>query len=153
MGEDDDRRRVRFVFDIIGEPGQLVGPKPSKSAGLEVDHVDEANEVNAVIVEAVPTHSLGALAVTGEIGLAQALVDDVMLPGNVVNVELGLTDQLIGIVEFVGLGEMGDIAGMDHEGRVRLQFFDLADGLTKRADSAAWSRLARDWRPDWRRAT
>jgi hypothetical protein len=26
-----------------------------------------------------------------------------MLAGNVVNVELGLTDQLVGIVEFVGL--------------------------------------------------
>src|SRR6478752_2730704 len=91
MGEDDDRRRVRFVLDIVGEPGELVGPKPSKAAGLEVDHVDEGNEVNAVIVEAVPTRALGALAVTGEIGLAQALVDDVMLTGNVVHIELGLT--------------------------------------------------------------
>src|SRR6476660_10356154 len=133
MGEDDDRRRVRFVFDIVGEPSELVGPEPSKASGLEVDHVDEGNEVNAVIVKAVPTRSLGALAVTGEIGLAQALVDDVMLAGNVVNVELGLTDQLAGIVEFVGLGEMGDIAGMDHEGRVCLQFLDLPDGLAKRA--------------------
>ena len=134
MGEDDDRRRVRFVLDIVGEPGELVGPEPSKAAGLEVDHVDEANEMNAVIVEAVPTRALGALAVTVEIGLAQALVDDVMLAGNVVNVELGLTDQLVGIVEFVGLGEMGDIAGMDHEGRARLQRLDLADGLAKRAE-------------------
>ena len=50
------------------------------------------------------------------------------------DVELGLTDQLVGIVEFVGLGEMGDIAGMDHEGRVRLEFLDLADGLAKRAE-------------------
>jgi hypothetical protein len=90
--------------------------------------------VNAMIVEAVPTRALGALAIAGEIGLAQALVDDVMLARNVVNVELGLTDQLVGIVELVGLGEMGDIARMDHEGRVRLQFLDLADGLTKRAE-------------------
>src|SRR6476620_368703 len=134
MGEDDDRRRVRFVLDIVGEPGELGGPEPPKAAGLEVDYVDEGNEVNAVIVEAVPTRALGALTVTGEIGLAQVLVDDVMLAGNVVNIELGLTDQLIGIVEFVGLGEMGDIAGMDNEGRVRLQFFDLTDGLAKRAE-------------------
>src|SRR6476659_10984812 len=115
MGEDDDWRRVRFVLDIVVEPGELVGPEPSKAAGLEVDHVDEGNEVNAVIVEAVPTRALGALTVTGEIGLAQALVDDVMLAGNVVHIELGLTDQLAGIVEFVGLGALGDIAAMNHE--------------------------------------
>src|SRR6476646_10156485 len=95
MGEDDDRRRVRFVLDIVGEPGELVGPEPSKAAGLEVDHVDEANEVNAVIVEAVPTRALGALAVTGEIGLAQALVDDVMLAGNVVNVDEGAINGML----------------------------------------------------------
>src|SRR5690242_2999732 len=100
MGEDDDWRGVRFVLDIVGEPGELVRPEPSQAAGLEVDHIDEADEVNAVIVEAVPTRALGALAVAGEIGLAQALVDDVMLAGNVVNVELDLTDQLVAIVEF-----------------------------------------------------
>jgi hypothetical protein len=121
-------------LSLISSASQAIWSGPSKAAGLEVEHVDEANEVNAVIVEAVPTRALGALAVAGEIGLAQALVDDVMLAGNVVNVELGLTDQLVGIVEFVGLGEMGDIARMDHEGRVRLQFLDLADGLTKRAE-------------------
>jgi hypothetical protein len=55
MGEDDDWRGVRFVLDIVGEPGELIGPEPSQAAGLEVDHIDEGNEVNAVIVEAVPT--------------------------------------------------------------------------------------------------
>jgi hypothetical protein len=38
--------------------------------------------VHAVVVEAVPALSLCALAVAGEIGLAQALVDEVMLAGN-----------------------------------------------------------------------
>src|SRR4029078_7834470 len=120
MSEDDDRRRIRFVLDIVGEPGELVGPEPSQAAGLEVDHIDEADEVNAVLVEAVPTRALGALAVAGEIGLAQALVDDVMLAGNVVNVELGLTDQLVGIVAFVGLGAMGAIAGIENAWRESL---------------------------------
>jgi len=59
------------------------------------------------------------------------------------DVELGLTDQLVGIVEFVGLGEMGDIARMDHEGRARLhcQFLDLADGFAQRAERVRVGRF------------
>ena len=66
--------------------------------------------MNAVIVEAVPTLPLGAFTVAGKIGLAQALVDNVMLARDVVNVEFDLTDDLISVVEFVRLGQMCDLA-------------------------------------------
>ena len=135
MGEDDDGSGIRLVVEIVGEPGELVGSEPSEAAGLEVDHVDETDEVHAVVVEAVPTVPLGAFTVAVEIGLAEALVDDVVLAGNLVDVEPSLTDDLISVVEFVRLGQMGDIARMDHEGRARNnQFLDLADGLAKRAE-------------------
>ncbi len=32
------------------------------------------------------------------------------------NVEPGLRDDLVGVVELVRLGQMRDVAGMDHEG-------------------------------------
>jgi hypothetical protein len=60
------------------------------------------------------------------------------------NVEPGLTDDLISVVEFVSLGQMGNIARMDHEGGARLhyQFLHLADGFAQRAERVRVGRLA-----------
>ena len=46
------------------------------------------------------------------------LVDDVVLTRHVVHVEFGLRDDLVGIVELRRLGQMRDVAGVDHEGRL-----------------------------------
>src|SRR3977135_1374755 len=135
MGEDDDRRARGLVFEIVGEPSELVGSQPSEAAGLEVNHIDETDEVHAVVVEAVPALPLGAFAVPVEISLAQALVDEVVLARNVVYIELGLADDLIGVVEFVRLGQMGNVARMDHKGRAGLHRLHLADGFAKCAES------------------
>ena len=62
-------------------------------------HVDQADEVHAVGVEAVPAGALGALAVAFAIEL-RVLVEDVVLAGHVVHVEPGLRDDAVGVVEF-----------------------------------------------------
>jgi hypothetical protein len=79
VGEDHNRSARGLVLEIVGEPGELVGSEPPEAAGLEVDHVDETDEVHAMVVEAVPTLPLGSFTVAVEIGLAEALVDDVVL--------------------------------------------------------------------------
>jgi hypothetical protein len=90
--------------------------------------------MHAVVVEAVPARALGALAIAGEIGLPETLVHEVVLARDVMHVELDLADDLIGIVELVGLGKMGDVAGMSHEGRLGRHRLHLGDGLAQRAE-------------------
>ena len=58
------------------------------------------------------------------------------------HVELGLSDDLIGIVELVRFGKMGDIAGMNHEGRLGRHRLHLGNGLAQRAERIRVSRLA-----------
>jgi hypothetical protein len=98
--------------------------------------------MHAVVVEAVPARALGALAIAGEIGLPETLVHEVVLARDVMHVELDLADDLIGIVELVGLGKMGDVAGMNHEGRLGRHRLHLGDGLAQRAECIRVGRLA-----------
>ena len=64
-----------------------------------------------------------------------------MFAGDVVHVECGLADELVGIVELVRLREMGDVAGVDHEGGLRRHRFDLGDGFAQRAERVGVGRL------------
>ena len=64
-----------------------------------------------------------------------------MLAGDVVDGEPGAADHLCGIVELIGLGEMGDVAGVDHEGRLLRQRADLGDRLLKRRQRVRVGRL------------
>ena len=79
----DAAERPQVVF----QPLELLVAQKAKSAGLEVGNVDEADEVDAVLVEAVPAAALGVLAVAFEIGFASALIDDVVLAGHIVHVD------------------------------------------------------------------
>jgi hypothetical protein len=97
--------------------------------------------MNAVVVEAIPALTFGALAVAVEIGLALSLIDEVVLAGHVMHVELGLPNQLGGIVELVRLGEVGDVAGVDHEGGTGLHVLGLGDRLVQRPESVRIGRL------------
>ena len=129
MREDDDRRRGASGFQVAGEPSQLFGAEIAHAAGLEVVDIDETNEMRAAVVEGIPPLALRKLAVAGEIGRAVVLVDDIMFSRHVMHVEPGGADQLIRVVELVRLGEMGDVAGVNHEGGLVRQSADLADGL------------------------
>ena len=92
MGEDDDRRAVRLALQVGLEPGELLGAKVAEATALQVDDVDKTDEVDAVIVERIPARALRSLAVTLEIGLAALFVDDVVLAGNPVDRNAGLTE-------------------------------------------------------------
>src|SRR5450432_3927480 len=116
MGEYDDRRGFRFPLEIILEPFKLLGAEIAEAAGLQIDDVDETDEVDAVGVERVPAGALGAASITLLIELV-LFVEEIVLAGNVVHVELGLRDDTVGVVEFDRLGQMADIAGVNHERR------------------------------------
>jgi uncharacterized protein (DUF1800 family) len=135
MGKDDDRRRGGKPGEIVGEPGQLLRAKLAKAAGLQIDDVDKPNEPNTAVIEGIISGSLGALAVAIDIGFAERLVDHVVLAGHIMDVETGCADQLACVVEFDWLGQMGDVAGMQHEGRLDGEPFDFVDRLAERCPS------------------
>src|SRR5712671_1907514 len=106
MRKDDDRRGVALALEIIGEPGELLVAEIAHAAGLQVDDVDETDEVHAALVERVPAGAARAFAVALEISLAGALVDDIVLAGDVVSIELQLGQGLSRIIEFLCLRQM-----------------------------------------------
>ena len=132
VGEHHDRRRGRLALEVVGEPGDLLVTQRAEAAGLQVDHVDEADEVHAVLVEAVPAGALGVLAVALAVEL-DLFVDDVVLARHVVHVEAGGLDDAVGVVELLRLRQVGDVAGVDHELGLGRQRLHLGDRLLQRA--------------------
>jgi hypothetical protein len=63
VGEDDDGRRGGGAAEVILQPFEVLVAEIAQPAGLEIDHVDQANEVHAVIVEAVPARAFAAARV------------------------------------------------------------------------------------------
>jgi hypothetical protein len=57
-----------------------------------------------------------------------------VLARNVMHIEPRLRDDAVGVIEFGRLGEMRDVAGMDHERRLYRQHPDLVDALVERAE-------------------
>src|SRR5262249_43381006 len=131
--EDDDRGRCRPALEVALQPFELLVAEIAQAAGLEIDNVDEADEMHAVGVEAVPARAFGAATVAVAVEL-HALVEEVVLTRNVMHVEPGLRDDAVGVVEFGWLGEMGDIAGMNDEGWLHAKRLDLADRFLERAE-------------------
>src|SRR6202007_884488 len=115
MSKDDDRRGGGEALHIVGEPSKLLGAELAHTAGLEIHHVDESDEMDAIVVEGIPARALGVFAVTLEVRRAGRLVEQVVLARNVVHVESRGTNDLSGIVKLVRLGKMGNVAGVDHE--------------------------------------
>ena len=57
-------------------------PEHAQAAGLEVHHVDQADEMDAVVVEALPACPVRPLAVAIQVALA-VVGEDVVLAGDV----------------------------------------------------------------------
>ena len=140
MREDDDRSRCRPALEVVLQPFELLVAEIAQSAGLEIDDVDEADEMHAVGVEAVPARAFGAATVAVAVEL-HVLVEDVMFARHVMHVEPGLRDDAVGVVELGRLGEMGDIAGMNDEGWLHAQSLDLVDRFLERAERVGIGRL------------
>src|SRR5215472_16894517 len=87
--EDDDRSRCPPDLEVALQPFELLVAEIAQAAGLEINNVDEADEVHAVGVEAIPARAFGAATVAVAIEL-NVLVEDVMFTRNVMHVESGL---------------------------------------------------------------
>src|SRR6202030_1996810 len=57
MSEHDDRRGCGEALHIVGEPGELLGAQHTHTAGLQVHHVDESAEMDAVAVAGIPARA------------------------------------------------------------------------------------------------
>jgi hypothetical protein len=55
-----------------------------------------------------------------------------MFAWNVEGIEPGLGNGLIGVIELFRFGQMGDVAGVNHEGGLLRQCSDLGNGLVER---------------------
>src|SRR4030095_15272867 len=72
-GKDDDGRAAGEAFDVLLEPFELLGPQRAEAPRFEVDHVHQADEVDTVMVEAVPPGALRPLAEALQVALAIVL--------------------------------------------------------------------------------
>src|SRR6516164_389743 len=63
VSEYHDRRAGRDSFHIVLQPLQLLVPQGAESAGLEVQHVNQADEMDPLLIEAVPACPFGCLTV------------------------------------------------------------------------------------------
>jgi len=119
---------------------ELIVAKIAETAGLEIDDVDQADEVHAIGVKAVPAGALGAAAVALAIELLFR-VEEIMLAGNVMHVELALRDDPVGVIKLRFERQVADVTGMDHESGFLRQRDDLVHGLLKRAERIGIGRL------------
>ena len=87
---------------VARQPGELLVAEIAHAAGLEVEDVDQADEMHAALVEAVPAAPLAVAAVAVEIALPLSVVDDVMLARHVMQVEPRRADDLVRVVELLG---------------------------------------------------
>ena len=96
--------------------------------------------MHAIGVKAVPACALGAAAVALAIELLFR-VEEIVLTGNVMHVELALRDDPVGVIKLRFERQVADVAGMDHESGFLRQRDDLAHGLLKRAERVGIGRL------------
>ena len=64
-----------------------------------------------------------------------------MLARRIMRFELGAADGLHGGIELFGLGQMGDVAGINHEGGPRRQLADLVDRFIQSGERIRVGRL------------
>ena len=133
MAEHDDRRAAAQVRHVLGQPLELLVAERAHPFALVLEHVHQADEVGAFVVEALPASAAdGALTVPPQVFLA-AVEKDVVLAGHVERaLRLHALEQLGHRVEGPRFLTMGLIAGVQHEGRARGQRVHAVDDLLER---------------------
>src|SRR5579859_3844685 len=128
------------MLDIVFKPFELVIAECAETAGLEVHHVDQADEVDSVLVEAVPARAFGVLGVA----LAEhfsVIVENVVLSWHKENLLVGSLQNLVHGIELFGIGKMADVTGVQNELRRIGQGVDLVHGGLERADDVRIRRF------------
>ncbi len=126
MGKHHDWLAGRAVRQILVEPGQLIGPQIPHAARLEVVHIVERNKMHAILVEAVPAIRgiWGEAIVKG----AAIIFQQIMFAGDVMCGEAGAANDLVGGIELISARQMGNIAGVEQQGRARFRAHRLHRG-------------------------
>src|SRR5215469_7870205 len=87
MCHQHERRARRAVSDVLLQPFELLVAELGETGGfkaeLKIEHVEQADKMDARRVEAVPAFALRIFAVAFEVGLAVVGVSHIMLAGNV----------------------------------------------------------------------
>ena len=134
MGEHDNRGAAGEPLHILLEPLELLRAEIAEPRRLEARDVDQADEVGAPIIEALPPGAQGPFAVAVEI-LLPAVGEDVVLAGHVEDTARPDALEVLGDrVERAGLLRMREVPSMEHEGWLGRQRVDLRDRLLHRAD-------------------
>jgi hypothetical protein len=101
-------------------------------SGTEAHDVHEADEVDPLVIEALPAGARGPLAESSQVLLA-VVHEDVVLSGDVEDLaDLGPFEDLGDRVIFIGFRQVGQVAGVDQEVRRLRQCVDLSDRLLER---------------------
>src|SRR6266705_4014163 len=103
------------AFYVLFEPFKLFLTQLTQTAGLKVEDVDQANEMNAVLIETVPTGTVGfdLLQVSFAVKFP-SIVEHIMLAGNIENVfGSAALKYLVEGVELLRLRQLRDISCVD----------------------------------------
>ncbi len=115
MGKQDDRRAGGTGLKIIFQPFQLLSPENAQAAFLDVHDIDQADEMHAFLIEAVPARALRSFAEPVAI-LLSVIIEDVMLSRHIEHLPgFAAFQDLVQRVELLRLGKMSQVAGVQHE--------------------------------------
>src|SRR6478752_9469355 len=129
MREQHDRGAARQSSNILLQPCDLLGTERAESTCLEIENVHEADESHAAVVEAVPAATVRVFPVALEVRRT-VVRRDVVLPGHIEDaIRLYTFQHFVRRVELVGFGELRDVAGVEHEGRLLWERVELRYGL------------------------
>src|SRR5260370_22909633 len=113
VGKHDHWRARGAASQVVLEPAELLVAEIAHSTGREVCHIDEADEMDTVLIEAVPAGAVCAFAKTCEELLAVALIEHVVLARDVEDQQTRLAHDLRGVIELLRLREVADVARVD----------------------------------------
>jgi hypothetical protein len=134
---------VRDSRQIVFHPGDLFVAERRHRANLEVEHVVQADEMHAALIETVPGPTMAIVIEKLEIA-GHAFVDRVVLARNRVHaIDMNFLQDLARLPEFLGLRQVADIAGVHHEGRRLRQRIDVRDRAAQAADDVGIGFLAK----------
>jgi hypothetical protein len=125
--EDHDRGAARERRQVPLEPLELIRAQAAELARLEVEHVDEPHEVHPAVVERLPAATRPAHREPVQV-LGAAVREHVVLSRDVEGpLDAGALERLAHRVERARLLGVGDVAGVDQEGRLGVERLDARD--------------------------
>ena len=137
--EDDNRRAVGDVGDVLAEPFQLL--RADLAEPFQLGAVVETDEMHALVVKALPGLAAGGFAETLEIQFA-VVAGDIVFAGDIEHFLLTKAfEDLVQGVEFSDLGKVGEVAGVENQVRLLNGGVDLVDGHLQRTVDVSICRL------------